>query len=533
MIQLSNIKLHLDESESKLKQKIAKKLRISPELIMSVRIAKKSLDARKKDQIHFTYSVKVELKNEKKLLLNIPKNVYTLPSKKKYETPESGNVILKNSPIVIGSGPAGLMAGYILAKEGYKPMVIERGSEVDQRSKDIEKFWNTGVLKETSNVQFGEGGAGTFSDGKLTTGIKDIRCKKVLELFVEAGAPKEILYDSKPHIGTDVLKKVVKNIRESIIAMGGKVVFDTKVENLIVENGLLNSIILDSGEKIDTEVAVLAIGHSARDTFEMLFEKGIDMSQKPFAVGVRIEHPQNHIDKIQYGKYAQSERLGAADYKQVYHGKDGRRAHTFCMCPGGLVVAAASENGRLVTNGMSEHARDAENANSAILVPVDENDFGSNHVLAGMYFQRKLEERAFVAGGSDYKAPAQKVGDLLKKRKSTGCGSVKPSYRPGVKWTELESYLTEDMAQTIREAIVNIDKRMKGFAMPDAVLTGVESRSSSPVRIIRDQKSLESTNCSGLYPCGEGAGYAGGIMSAAVDGIKVADRIIENYRKFD
>lgn len=533
MIQLSNIKLQLNESEDKLKNKIAKKLRIAPELIINMRIAKKSLDARKKDQIHFNYSVKVELKNEKKLLEKIPQKLYTLPSKKTYETPAPGEKRLDNPPIVVGSGPAGLMAGYILAKENYKPIVIERGSDVEQRTKDINEFWENGILKESSNVQFGEGGAGTFSDGKLTTGIKDIRCKKVLELFVQSGAPKEILYDSKPHIGTDILKTVVKNLRESIIEMGGQVLFDTKVSSINIEEKSVTGVVLESGQKIPTEIVILAIGHSARDTFEMLYESGIDMNQKPFAVGVRIEHPQSHINNIQYGKQANNKNLGAADYKQVYHGKAGNRAHTFCMCPGGMVVAAASENGRLVTNGMSEYKRDAENANSAILVPVDEIDFKSNHVLAGMHFQRMLEEKAFQAGGSNYKAPAQKVGDLLKKRKSTCCGSVKPSYKPGVKWTDLESYLPENMVQTIREAIIDIDQKMKGFAMEDAVLTGVESRSSSPVRIQREPKSLESTNCKGLYPCGEGAGYAGGIMSAAVDGIKVADRIISLYQKID
>lgn len=530
MIQVANIKLKLDEIEQNLNQKIAKHLKIKIQDINQYTIIKKSLDARKKDNIHFIYSLKVELINEDKLLKKIKNNLYTLPSKKEYQSPKKGLEILKDCPIIIGTGPAGLMAGYILAKQGYKPLLIDRGETVEQRTKDIENFWKNGILKENSNVQFGEGGAGTFSDGKLTTGTKDIRSKEVLEIFVEAGAPKEILYASKPHIGTDILKRVVGNLRNKIIELGGQFLFQTQMTELILNQGQVTGIKINDDKIIKSEVIILAIGHSARDTFEMLYEKGIQMIQKPFAVGVRIEHPQTLINEIQYGKFANHQKLGSADYKQVYHGVDGKSAHTFCMCPGGQVVAAASENGRLVTNGMSSYARKMENANSAILVSVDTKDFGTNHVLGGIEFQRKLEEQAFIAGGSDYKAPAQCVGDLMKNKASKRCGSVKPSYEPGVKWTSLNEYLPAEIVNTIKEAIQGINSKMNGFAMDDAVLTGVESRSSSPVRIVRDSITLQSSNTKGLYPCGEGAGYAGGIMSAGVDGIKVADQIIAKYK---
>lgn len=530
MIQISNIKLNLNETEDLLSKKIAKKLRISVNDIKRYEIAKKSLDARKKDQISYVYSLKIELNNEKSILSKIKSNLYTMPSSKKYITPEKGHEILNNPPIIIGTGPAGLMAGYILAKNGYEPILVEQGDMVEERTKIIDDFWKTGKLNEKSNVQFGEGGAGTFSDGKLTTGIKDVRCKEVLKLFVEFGAPKEILYESKPHIGTDILKKVVVNLRNEIIALGGKFLFKTQMTDLILKNNKIAGVKINDDKILYSQIVILAIGHSARETFEMLYDREIQMIQKPFAVGVRIEHPQALINEIQYGQYAKHKSLNAADYKQVFHGIDNSSAHTFCMCPGGQVVAAASENGRLVTNGMSEYSRNMENANSAILVPVDRTTFGTDHVLGGMMFQRRLEEKAFLAGGSNYKAPAQCVGDLINGRASKSGSFVKPSYEPGVKWTSINEYLPERISNTIKEAILSMNKKMPGFAMNEAVLTGVESRSSSPVRVIREPITLESSNCKGLYPCGEGAGYAGGIMSAAVDGIKIADQIILKYK---
>lgn len=532
MIRVSNIKIGLDEGEERIKKKIAKLLRITEADILELNIIKESIDARKKHQIFFLYNVDVKVKNEKEILKLNKDNSVKESISEFYETPESGQEKLDNSPIIIGTGPAGLMAGYMLAKMGYKPILLERGECVEKREESVNNFWKNGKLSTESNIQFGEGGAGTFSDGKLNSGIKDLRCREVMEIFIEHGAPEEIIYSSKPHIGTDILKTVVKNLRNSIIEMGGEVRFNTVVTDFKITGGKITGVEVNHREIISSQIVVLAIGHSARDTFEMMYNKGIDMIQKPFAVGVRIEHPQDFINEIQYGEMKDHTRLKSSDYKLAYHGENGESAHTFCMCPGGQVVGAASEENTVVTNGMSYYARDLENANSAILVPVGEKIFKSTHVLAGVEFQRKIEKAAFVAGGSNYCAPAQLVDDLLNNRASKQIGSVKPSYLPGVKMTHLGECMPAEIVETIKNAIIGFDKKMNGFAMKDAVLTGIESRSSSPVRILRDQESLESTSTKGLYPAGEGAGYAGGIMSAGVDGIKIADKIIEKYCEF-
>ena len=407
--------------------------------------------------------------------------------------------------------------------------MLERGLDVDNRTKDIDNFWVDRKFKNNSNVQFGEGGAGTFSDGKLTTRIKDIRCRKVLTEFVNFGAPDEILYSNKPHVGTDILKSVVKNIREEIKRLGGTVKFDSKVTQINMEGSKIKSVIVNDEETIETNIVVLAIGHSARDTYEMLHENGIKINQKPFAIGARIEHPQILINESQYKEFYNHPRLGAADYKLIEHTSNGRTAYTFCMCPGGTVIASASEEGEVVTNGMSEHARDKENANSAFLVNVRPSDFGSDHPLAGVEFQRKYERLAFELGGGNYNAPIQLVGDFLEDRVSTKLGKVKPSYQPGYTFVDLRKCLPDFVCETMKEALPKLDKKLNGFAMKDAVLTGVETRSSAPIRIVRDEETLESVTLEQLYPCGEGAGYAGGIVTAAVDGIKCAEKIIERY----
>ena len=427
--------------------------------------------------------------------------------------------------MIVGTGPAGLFAGLVLSEMGFNPILLERGKRIEERVKDVREFWETGRLNTESNVQFGEGGAGTFSDGKLTTMTNDPRSRKVLEYFVEAGAPEDILYVNKPHIGTDILRRVVINIRKRIISLGGEVRFESKVTGFEIEDGKVKAVVINQGERLQTERVVLALGHSARDTFQMLYENEFHIQQKSFSMGVRIEHPQVLVDISQYGESHGHPRLGAAEYKLAGHFENGRSAYTFCMCPGGTVVAAASERGMLVTNGMSEHARNKENANAALLVNVGPEDFGDDHPLAGMFFQRHWEERAFLQGGGDYRAPAQRVGDFLADRESKDIGRINPSFRPGVRMTDLRHCLPGFVTDTLKLAIVEFDKKLKGFSDPDAILTGIESRSSSPVRILRNQEY--QSNISGIYPTGEGAGYAGGIISAAVDGIRIAEAIGE------
>lgn len=522
MIRVPEIKLSLNDNEDRLKFELAKKLRISEEDIFSYSIFRKSIDARKKNNIQFIYTLDVDLKNEDRVLQKFSKqNVIRVPiSNYEYKKVHTQNI---QRPIIVGMGPAGLFAGLVLAQMGYKPILLERGKSVDERALDVGLFWSEGILNTESNVQFGEGGAGTFSDGKLTTLINDPRSRKVLEEFIKAGAPEEILYLNKPHIGTDILRDVVKNIRKTIISLAGEVRFNSKVTNLLIQDNSIIGVKINDEEILNSNKVLLALGHSARDTFEMLYNNKIEIIQKGFSIGVRIEHPQQLINEKQYGQYANHMKLAAAEYKLSGHFPNGRSAYTFCMCPGGMVVAATSEKNMVVTNGMSIHARDEENANSALLVGVTPGDYGSDHALAGIEFQRKWELLAFIAGGENYKAPAQKVGDFLADIPSEEIGTINPTYNPGVKMGDLRKCLPDYVIDTLKMALVDFNKKIKGFANPDAIMTGVETRSSSPIRIPRDETF--QSNIKGLYPVGEGAGYAGGIMSAAIDGIKVAEAL--------
>ncbi|MGN0470121.1 MAG: FAD-dependent protein [Acutalibacteraceae bacterium] len=526
MIRINDISLPLDYNEETLKKAAAKKLKINVSEIKYVSLYKRSVDARKKNNVHFQATVDVKLGGKEQ---SIADRVSTASVVEEYRYDLPVSKPLSQRPVVVGSGPCGLFAALILAQAGQQPILIERGRDVDSRTSDVDKFWTTGMLDTTSNVQFGEGGAGTFSDGKLTTGTKDSRTRKVLGEFVENGAPEEILYLAKPHIGTDKLKTTVKNIRNKIISLGGQVMFETKLTGFRTKDGCITAAVTEHNGTVQTIPAdniILAIGHSARDTFRMLLDSGIKMEQKAFSMGARIEHLQENINKQQYGQFWNSPYLSAADYKLAVHLKNGRGVYTFCMCPGGSVVAAASEEKRLVTNGMSEFARDKVNANSALLVGINPDDFGSDDVLAGVELQRKLESRAFEAGGENYNAPVQRVCDFMNKRKSNSLGCVIPSYKPGYELTSLDLCLPDYITDSMREGIVLMDKRLSGFADGDAVLTAVESRSSSPVRILRDE-NMQSVSLKGLYPCGEGAGFAGGIISAAVDGIKAAEMILK------
>lgn len=523
MYRISELSLALDGTESDLLQQAALRLKVDPKEIQSLKIYKKSVDARKKSDVHFICTVEVECsKNnnpEDKKIIEVEPYHYELPIARTRSF----------RPVVVGFGPAGLFAALILAQAGQCPIVFERGSSVEKRSGQVGHFWKTGELNPDSNVQFGEGGAGTFSDGKLNTGTKDSRARKVLEEFISAGAPQEIMYMAKPHIGTDKLPSTVKNIREQIISLGGEVYFETALQNIIIKEGKVTGVEVkpQDGEPycLDTDSVILAVGHSARDTFEMLHSLKIPMEQKAFSVGARIEHPQKMINNSQYGKFAKHPSLGAADYKLAVHLKNGRGVYTFCMCPGGSVVAAASEKGHLVTNGMSSFARSGANANSALLVGVGPKDFGSEHPLAGIEFQRKLEASAFKLGGGNYRAPVQRVEDFLARRPSKTTGTVKPTYLPGVTPCSLDDCLPDFIADSMRQGILQMNRFLNGFSSPDALLTGVETRSSSPVRLLRGD-DLQSVAVKGLYPCGEGAGYAGGIISAAVDGIKCAEQIL-------
>jgi uncharacterized FAD-dependent dehydrogenase len=542
-LRISQLRQKLDDYQLPLPQLAACALRVKPGDILSAKLIRKSVDARDKGDVHFTLTLDVETARP----VRLPKNAVEIKTVEASDDGDGGGTTsfvpraagclppkgrgfaeaTATLPLVVGMGPAGLFAALTLARAGMKPVVVERGKPVDRREKDVAAFWNGGPFNPDSNVQFGEGGAGTFSDGKLNSGIKDPRCRSVLEEMHRAGAPASILWQAKPHVGTDHLKEMVKRLRAEIIALGGDVRFETRLIGLEIENGRVTGAVLHGQEgtsTLKTDAVILAVGHSARDTFEMLAKTGAAMSRKPFAIGARIEHRQDWINRAQYGPAAGHPALGAADYKLAVHLPGGRSAYTFCMCPGGQVVAAASEAGGVVVNGMSLYARDGENANSALLVNVLPEDFGGEDPLAGVRFQQKWERAAFRAGGGDYRAPAQKVGDFLACRDSDGPGKVTPSYRPGVKWGSLDDCLPEFVTSAMREALPLLDRKLKGFAHPDAVLTGVETRSSSPVRIERDKGCV--SNIVGLYPCGEGAGYAGGIMSAAVDGIRCAEAVM-------
>ena len=521
LIRINQLKLPLDYAKRPLKYYAAKALKLPETEIISVRLTRRSVDARDKAKVHFTITLDVETARP---IRTLPAGcVETEPPKPRVLPPARRPA---HRPMVVGLGPAGLFAGLTLAKMGLDPIVIERGRSVEERAGDVERFWLTGALDTASNVQFGEGGAGAFSDGKLTTGIKDPRCSEVLEELYKAGAPEEILYAAKPHIGTDRLRGVVKNIRNRIIELGGEVHFGCRLTKIITHDGAVAGAVCECGGKtveFETNDIILAVGHSARDTFEMLYRLGVPMSRKAFSIGARIEHPQTMINRSQYGAAAEHPALGAADYKLSERMPDGRGVYTFCMCPGGHVVAAASENGGVVTNGMSYHARNGANANAAVLVSVNPEDFGGDDPLAGVRFQRKWEEAAYRLACGSYRAPAQLVGDFLKKQASKSCGEVEPTYKPGVEWTDLDRCLPAFAADAMRRALPVFDRRIKGFARYDAVLTGVETRSSSPLRIERNGRCMSGLK--GLYPCGEGAGYAGGILSAAVDGMRCAEAL--------
>lgn len=523
MIRLRDLQLRPDEGVEELYTLAAKKLGIAKSDILGLKIRKKSIDARKKSDIRVIYSVDISARgSEARILKRTGKNA-GIAKENEYTVPVCHKKPEKR-PVIVGFGPAGMFAALTLAMAGLSPIVLERGQDVDTRTEKVQAFWNTGKLDTESNVQFGEGGAGTFSDGKLNTGISDSRIGFVLKNFYEFGANENILYDAKPHIGTDVLKIVVKNLREKVISLGGEVRFGAKMTKVVFNGGKISGVEINGSEMLDCSDAILAIGHSARDTFEMLHSIGVPMEPKAFSMGVRIEHLQSDIDRAQYGEYAERNLLPPADYKLNARFSEGDSAYTFCMCPGGYVVAAASEEGRLCTNGMSKSKRDGENANSALLVTLTPDMFPDKSTLGGMYWQRQVEESAFKAGGSDYRAPAQLAGDFLAGRKSAGAGKVKPTYRPGVNWCDLSEVLPKELTDTLKKAIVELGKKLKGFDDPEAVLTGAETRSSSPVRIKRGENL--SSEISGLYPCGEGAGYAGGIVSAAVDGIKCAEAVI-------
>ena len=527
MIRINEIRLSLDEEETLLQAKASKILKINQKYIQHLTIVKKSVDARRKDDVHFTYSVDVDIAlDEAQIVAKCKNGKVSLVKPYRYELPAC-NRRSSFRPIVVGFGPAGMLAGLVLAEAGLRPIILERGKRIDERQKDVNEFWTKALLDEESNVQFGEGGAGTFSDGKLTTGIKSPFIRKVLEEFYEAGAPEEILYAAKPHIGTDRLAIVVKNVRQKIERLGGEVRTECRLDRLIAANGFVHGVTYthkDESFDLETDSLILAIGHSARDTVDMLFKMGVEMIQKPFSVGARIEHPQKLINQSQYGAFAGHPRLGAADYKLACHGLHERGAYTFCMCPGGTVVAAASEKEGVIVNGMSSLARDGENANAALLVGIEPKDFPSEHPLAGIDYQRQIEHTAFELAGSNYKAPAQLVGDFLLGKASTVLGEVQPTYPLGVTLTNLDECLPGKVSQTMKSAIVEMDKKLNGFNLYDAVLTAPETRSSSAVRMVRD----EFLQCSirGVYPCGEGAGYAGGIVSAACDGIKCAHAVL-------
>ncbi|MGO2705257.1 NAD(P)/FAD-dependent oxidoreductase [Pseudomonas helleri] len=527
MLRITELKLPIDHPEEDLRTAIVQRLGIASDDLLDFTLFKLSYDARKKtSELCFIYTIDLSVRDEAALLHTFAddRNVNPAPDVS-YKVVGQAPQDLSERPIVVGFGPCGIFAGLLLAQMGFKPIILERGTEVRQRTKDTWGLWRKNVLNPESNVQFGEGGAGTFSDGKLYSQIKDPKHhgRKVLHEFVKAGAPEEILYVSKPHIGTFRLTGVVENMRQQIIALGGEVRFQQRVTDVLIEDGQLTGVVLADGEQLKARHVIMALGHSARDTFRMLHGRGVYMEAKPFSVGFRIEHPQSLIDSARLGKYAGHPKLGAADYKLVHHAKNGRSVYSFCMCPGGTVVAATSEPGRVVTNGMSQYSRNERNANSGIVVGITPEDYPGGP-LAGIELQERLESHAYVLGGSNYEAPAQLVGDFIAGKPSTELGSVEPSYKPGISLGDLALALPAYAIEAIREALPAFEKQIRGFSMHDAVLTGIETRTSSPLRITRDA-SMQSLNVKGLFPAGEGAGYAGGIMSAGVDGIRIAEAV--------
>lgn len=537
MLRITEIKLPIEladtlkHQDDQIKAAILKRLEIPETELIHFEIFKRGVDARKSHAILYVYNIDVEVKNEARLLAKFKKDPHIKPAPDtSYTFVARQQTNTHERPVVVGFGPAGIFAALILAQAGFKPIVLERGKEVRKRTKDTWGLWRKRELNPESNVQFGEGGAGTFSDGKLYSQIKDTKhySRKVLQEFVKAGAPEEILYVSHPHIGTFRLVGMVEEMRNTIISLGGEIRFESRVTDIAIEHDQVQGVTLHTGEFIATNHLVLAVGHSARDTFEMVYEKGIYVEAKPFSIGFRIEHPQSLIDRARYGKSYSDDilkKLGAADYRLVHHAQNGRSVYSFCMCPGGTVVAATSEPNRVVTNGMSQYSRNERNANAGIVVGITPEVDYPGHPLAGVEFQRQLESHAFVLGGSDYSAPGQLIGDFLANRPSTQFGEVQPSYTPGVHLTDLDTALPEFAITAMREAIPALAKQIAGFDLADGVLTGVETRTSSPIRIKRDDNSLQSINTKGLFPCGEGAGYAGGILSAAVDGIKIAEAV--------
>jgi uncharacterized protein len=530
MLQVSQLALPVDHSETDLRAALIKRLSVADKKLLRFTIKQRAIDARRQ-QVSFSYTLLVEVEDEASVLERLGNNTHVIPAPDEtYLSVHSSTTHLRaERPVIVGTGPCGLFAGLLLARAGRRPILLERGKAAGDRARDVTGFWRRGWdFNPESNVQYGEGGAGTFSDGKLYTQIRDRehRIPWLLREMVAAGAPEDILIKARPHIGTDRLIKVVRHLREEIISLGGEVRFGARVCDVLIEHGTMRSVVLADGTVIDGAPMIFAIGHSSRDTFEMLHRHDIPFEAKPFSVGVRIEHPQSLVDHMLYGKWAGHARLGSAPYKFVSHTPTGRAAYSFCMCPGGLVVAANSESGMVVTNGMSSYARAESNANSGFMVDIRPQDYGGHHPLSGIEFQRQIERAAFRLGGANYHAPAQLLGDLLSNRASKGQGSVKPSYEPGVVWTDLRECLPEYVIATLQLAIPEIAKKLPGYALSDAVLTGAETRSSSPVRIPRDPETLVCTGVKNFYPAGEGAGYAGGIISAAADGMRVAEAVL-------